>query len=197
MHGTLFRAGVPALLALACGSASAGVTSLDGVDFSATRDGNTLTLQIDAAHPTGGWTNATQIGALEIHDIGQFTGVTLGSPNLPGVSTWALSAAQLGAGGCSGGVQPGRVACFSGAHIGLASGMLFTFTFTGDTVDLEDPSVKVNFFATGGTRKLGSLFSDDVVADPVKPPPRDLPEPQPAALLLAGVGILAVVKRKR
>jgi hypothetical protein len=198
MRTTIMRKAILSLLLAACGAANASVI-YQGVTFTTTRSGNTLTLEIDAAHPNGDWTTAKEIGALEVASVGQFTGVSLSSSNLPGVSGWTLSGQELNAHGCSGGNQPNKNACYHGAHITLADDMMFTFTFSGSSVDLTDPNIKVNFFTAGGTTKVGSLFSTNVPSDqppPPPPPPTDVPEPQSLALLLGGAAVMRLVKRR-
>jgi hypothetical protein len=198
------RALLPLLLAAGCGSANAGVLTFQGVSFTATTSGNTLTLAIDAAHRTGDWASATTIGALDFQSIGQFSGVHL--VQAPGAASgWGVSGAGLNAKGCSGGSQPGKFACFSGAHVALQDDMIFKFAFDGAGVDLSAPNLKVNFFAGDGTRKVGSLLSQTVQADvvvpppppPPPPPPTDVPEPATAAILASGLALMGVARRKR
>lgn len=183
-----------ALLAAACGAASAGPVTYQGVTFTTTRTANTLTLEIDAAHPSGDWTGATLLGALQISSIGNFAGVTFSS-NVAGVSGWNENGAQLNANGCSGGNQPTKNACIFGSKVALTDNMLFTFTFTGTGFDLTNPSIKVNFFAPRSDDKLGSLFSMNVKSDLADPPPNNVPEP--ASLALLGGGALAAALARR
>lgn len=182
-----------ALLAAACGAASAGPVTYQGVTFTTTRTANTLTLEIDAAHPSGDWTGATLLGALQISSIGNFAGVTFSS-NVAGVSGWNENGAQLNANGCSGGNQPTKNACIYGSKVALTDNMLFTFTFSGTGFDLTDPTIKVNFFAPHSDDKLGSLFSMDVKSDPYTPPTN---VPEPASLALLGGGALAAALTRR
>jgi hypothetical protein len=196
MRTTIMRKAILSLLLAACGAANASVI-YQGVTFTTTRSGNTLKLEIDAAHPTGDWSTATMMGALEVSSVGKFTGVSMSS-NQSGASAWTLSGNELSQ-GCSGGNQPDKNACYSGAHITLADDMMFTFTFTGTNLDLTDPNVKVNFYTATGTRKVGSLFSTNVPSDqppPPPPPPTDVPEPQSLALLLGGAAVMRFVKRR-
>lgn len=189
----LQKAVLAALLGAACGAASAGPVTFQGVTFTTTRTANTLTLEIDAAHPSGDWTGATLLGALQISGIGNFTGVTFSS-NVAGVSGWNENGAQLNANGCSGGNQPTKNACIYGSKVALTDNMLFTFTFSGTGFDLTDPTIKVNFFAPRSNDKLGSLFSMDVKSDPYTPPTN---VPEPASLALLGGGALAAALARR
>jgi hypothetical protein len=192
---------LPVLLAAGCGAANAGVLTFQGVTFTATTTGNTLKLEIDAAHRTGDWAGATTIGALELQSIGQFSGVHL--VQAPGAASgWAATGQGLTAKGCGGGKQADKFACFSGAHVALQDDMVFQFAFDGNGVDLGAPNVKVNFFAGDGTKKVGSLLSQTVPADvvvtpPPPPPPTPVSEPVTAAMLASGLALMGMVKRKR
>lgn len=191
----LQKAAITTLLAAACGAASAGPVLYQGVTFTTTRTANTLTLEIDAASPSGNWTGATMLGALEIDGIGTFTGVTFSS-NIAGVSSWSENGAQLNSSGCTNGLQPTKNACIYGNKVALSDNMLFTFNFTGPSVDLTTPSVKVNFFESAdSTSKLGSLFSTIVPSDPGTPP-SDVPEPASLALLAGGAAMAALARRR-
>jgi hypothetical protein len=193
---TFQRAVLPLLLASACGAAQAGVLTFQGVTFTSTVTGKTLTLEIDAAHPTGDWALATTIGALELKNIGAFDGVRL--LQAPGAaSSWTLSTNELTAKGCGGGGRADAAACYSGAHVALANDMIFRFAFDGDRLDLDQPGLKVNFFIGDGKRKVGSILSQEIRADVVPPPPSLISEPRSAAMLLGGLLVMVLVKRRR
>jgi hypothetical protein len=68
--------------------------------------------------------------------------------------------------------------------------MVFKFTFGGGATDFSSPHVKVNFFDGAGGRKVGSLLSENIPLAPV-------PEPQTYAMMLAGLGLMAVMARRR
>jgi hypothetical protein len=188
-----------AILAAACASANAGMLTFHGVTFTATAQGKLLTLEIDAAHPTGDWAKATTIGALELKNIGAFSGVAL--VQAPGAAAgWTLSGGELTAKGCAGGGRIDTSACYAGTHVALADDMVFRFAFTGDALDLDAPSLKVNFFTGDGKRKVGSLLSQEIPARDVQSPPAPptpVSEPRSAALLLGGLALMGLVKRRR
>lgn len=160
---------LPLLLA-ASGSASAGVLTLNGVVFTSTYTGNVLTLEIDAAKPTGGWGDAVAIDALGIKTVGSFDSVKATSST---GAAWTLSGAELNAKGCAGNGNGngnnGKI-CYSGGQIALADNMVFTFSFEGSPT-LGAPHLKVHFVTASG-RKAGSLLSDDFAleAELVKAP---------------------------
>jgi hypothetical protein len=193
---TFQRALLPLLLASACGAAQAGVLTFQGVTFTSTVSGKTLTLEIDAAHPAGDWAQATTIGALELKNIGRFDGVQL--LQAPGAaSSWTLSNNELTAKGCAGGRLADTTACYSGTHVALADDMIFRFAFDGNALDLDEPSLKVNFFIGDGKRKVGSILSQEIPAGEVQPPPTLISEPRSAAMLLGGLLVMGLVNRRR
>jgi hypothetical protein len=193
---TFKRALLPLLLATSCGAAQAGVLTFQGVTFTSSVTGKTLTLEIDAAHPTGDWARATTIGALELKNIGTFDGVQL--VQAPGAaSTWTLADNELTAKGCAGGRLVDTAACYSGTHVALADDMIFRFVFDGAGLDLDQPSLKVNFFIGDGKRKVGSILSQQIPADEVQPPPSLISEPRSAAMLLGGLVVMGWVSRRR
>lgn len=177
-------------LALAAGfaaSASAGTLTYQGVTFTSSFTDNVLTLEIDAAHRTGDWANATMIGALQLKDVGRFDSVALtAAPG--GASNWTLSSSELNANGCAGGAHVGMGLCYSGKHIALTDNMVFQFTFTGGAQDLTSPHVKVNFFDGDGGRKVGSLLSENIAP---------VPEPQTYAMLFGGLAVMGALARRR
>jgi hypothetical protein len=163
--------------------ANAQVT-FQGVTFTPSYSGNVLTLEIDAANPTGDWATADFIGALQIKSIGSWDSVTLTGTGAAG--TWTIAPDELTANGCDGGSAGNQRACAFGTLIPLANDMIFQFTFTGGTQDFSLPHIKVLMFEAGNPDKVGSLMSLDVPA---------IPEPSTYAMLLGGLGLLAVARR--
>jgi len=148
-----------ALLGATTMTAHAGVLPLDGVTFTSNWSGNVLTLEIDAANHTGGWSGATGLAALAIKGVGTYSSVSVsGGPG--GTDAWKLSTSELKASGCSGtsnGADGSRM-CFYGQQIALADDMVFKFKFDGASVATNEPHVKVEFVDARGV-KVGSLLS--------------------------------------
>ncbi|OON62335.1 hypothetical protein B0920_02340 [Massilia sp. KIM] len=187
MKTTLIKAA--ALAALACGlalPAAAGTLTYQGVTFTSSWSGNTLTLEIDAANRSGDWAGASTLGAIQLKDIGTFTDVSLVSAP-GGASAWTLSANELNANGCAGGAHVGKGACFSGERVALGDDMVFQFTFGGGAPMLDAPHLKVNFFGEGD-RKVGSLLSQTIAP---------VPEPETYAMLIGGLGLVGFAARRR
>lgn len=185
MKTTLIKAAAVLLAAGAILPASAGSLTYQGVTFTSSWTENVLTLEIDAANPTGDWAGATSLGALQLKDIGSFSDVSLTSA--PGAAgDWTLSSKELNANGCSGGGHAGFGLCYSGERIALSDDMVFQFTFNGAT-SLESPHLKVNFFGDG-ERKVGSLLSQAIAP---------VPEPQTYAMLGGGLALLGFMARRR
>ena len=179
---------VSALVAAGLGVSSAAHAQLtfQGVTFTPSWSGNVLTLEIDAANPTGDWADASFIGALQLKDIGNWTSVTMTGPGAAG--SWTIAGEELTANGCDGGMLGIQRLCASGTKVALTDDMIFTFTFTGGTQDFSAPFIKVLMFdEANSTQKLGSLMSMEVPA---------IPEPSTYAMLLGGLGILAVARRR-
>ncbi|MEW6762692.1 MAG: PEP-CTERM sorting domain-containing protein [Pseudomonadota bacterium] len=167
-------------------SAHAGTLTYQGVTFTTSWSGNLLTLEIDAANPTGDWSTATSIGALQLKDLGSFSDVT--QVSAPGAATgWTLSSNELNANGCGGGSHAGMSLCYSGAHVALADDLVFQFRVDGGAPNLDAPHLKVNFFGDGD-RKVGSLLSQTIAP---------VPEPQTYALFLGGLGVMGWMARRR
>jgi hypothetical protein len=159
-----------ALLGATTMTAHAGVLTLDGVTFTSSWSSNVLTLEIDAAQRSGGWSGATGLAALGIKGVGTYSSVSVSSA--PGAtSAWNLSKSELKASGCSGisnGAAGSRM-CFYGQQIALADDMVFKFTFDGASVATNEPHVKVEFVDARGN-KVGSLLSQVLPASTTTPP---------------------------
>jgi hypothetical protein len=182
--GVLLGAGVLA-------SSQAGTLEYQGVTFTSSWSGNVLTLEIDASHPTGDWSTATALGALQLKDVGSFGSVSLiSAPG--GAMNWTLSSNELNANGCAGGGHAGMGLCYSGAHVALSDDMVFQFAFNGGNPAPVSPHLKVNFFGPSGERKVGSLLSENIPAG-VAP----VPEPQSYAMLAGGLAVMGVLARRR
>jgi hypothetical protein len=169
-------------MAAGIGSAQAGVLTYQDVVFTTNWSNNVLTLEIDAANRSGNWSSATMLSALSLKEIGSFNSVTVtAAPK--GVSTWTLGSRELNARGCSGGTGGTRTRtalCLTGAPIALTDNMVFTFAFTGGTLDLDEPHLKVNF-VDASTNKVGDLLSQTIKATPVvvTPVPTPVVTPTP------------------
>ncbi|MFC0250371.1 PEPxxWA-CTERM sorting domain-containing protein [Massilia consociata] len=184
---TLLRTAAALLLSAGlAASAQAGTLTYQGVTFTSSWSGNLLTLEIDAANPTGDWAGATSIGALQLKDIGSFADVTLVSA--PGAAAnWTLSSNELNANGCRGGSHAGTGLCYSGERVALGDNMVFQFAFNGGVPALDAPHLKVNFFGEGD-RKMGSLLSQAIAP---------VPEPETWAMMLGGLGLVGFMARRR
>lgn len=177
---------VSTLLAAGIGASSVAHAQLtfQGVTFTPSWSGDTLTLEIDAASPTGDWSTADAIGSIQLKDFGSWDSVVYNGPGT--FSTWTLSGSELNATGCDGGSGGVMRLCLNGTPIPLADDMIFTFTFTGGVQEMDSVFVKVRMFEDGATDKVGSLMSMEV---PV------IPEPSTYAMLLGGLGVLALARR--
>lgn len=154
-----------------------------------------LTLVIDATANTFG---ATALTAVAINPGGSYSNVALAAAP-PTFSDWTFHTGGLPAGSsptCNGSGAPAFF-CFDNTAGGssTASSMTFKFDFTDAGVDLTGPEVKVAWLDT----QNGGLYTADgghhlSVQVPTTPA---VPEPGTYASLLAGLGLLAVLRSRR
>lgn len=177
---------VAACLGLGAGGANAGSLTFQGVTFTSSFSGNVLTLEIDAASPTGDWSTATTLGMLGIKDVGSFDSVALTSAPA-GALSWLINTNELSANGCVNGANPMKI-CSFGSHVALTDDMVFEFTFTGGTQNFTSPHLKVGMYAGDDPDKVGSLLSQNIPL---------VPEPATYGMLLAGLAMVGALARKR
>jgi len=183
----LSRTLVSAAIAAAAFAASpAGANSLtyQGVTFETMAlDADTLQLSVlNATSATGDWTGINYLKAFELKDIGNVTGATLAG--------WSVSVDNgLAAFGCTTGGTNG--ACFTSTPAAsLTNSMVYTIDFTGTNLNFSAPHLKVEFLTgLNDTQKTGDLLSQTI--------PTAVPEPETYALMLAGLGAMGFVARRR
>lgn len=147
---------------------------------------NTLQLEIlNADDASGDWTGVNWLAAFEIKDIGTIAAATISGP---GSFVANLTQGLAGNGvGCNTGGSGG--ACFSGPPTQLVPNMTWNIAFTGTGLNFTKPHLKVQFLtADTDTKKTGDLLSQTI-------PP--VPEPETYAMMLAGMGLVGVIARRR
>lgn len=182
------------IAAVACGlllasSASASNSlTFQGVTFNTWAvDSDTLGLSIvNATAATGNWSGINFLSAFEIKGIGNVTGasVTSGPGAFSATADHGLSANL----GCATGGTPG--ACFfSSPPVALTNSMTWTIDFVGTALNFSEPHLKVQFLTSSTASKAtGDLLSQNIPA---------VPEPEAYAMLLAGLGIMGAIARRR
>ena len=165
--------------------AVANTLTWQGVTFATQAvDSDTMTLSITGATAaTGDWTGINFLKAFEIKDIGNVTGASILPANFTAIDLNLANKACVGPAG-SGGM------CFSATPpVALTSSMSWTIDFVGTGLHFDNPHLKVNFLKSAGdTKATGDLLSQNITA---------VPEPETYAMLLAGLGLMGFVARRR
>ena len=180
---TLVSAAIAAA-AFAAFPAGANTLTFQGVTFETMAlDADTLQLSVlNATSATGDWTGINYLKAFELKEIGNVTGATLAG--------WSVSVDNgLAAFGCTTGGTTG--ACFTSAPAAsLTNSMVYTIDFTGTNLDFSAPHLKVEFLTgLNDVQKTGDLLSQTI--------PTAVPEPETYALMMAGLGAMGFVARRR
>ncbi|MBN8453667.1 PEP-CTERM sorting domain-containing protein [Accumulibacter sp.] len=189
MKITAITGAMLAALSLAALPAVAASNSLafQGVTFNTDAlDADTLKLEIlNATSATGNWAGVNWLKAFEIKDIGNVTAASIFSG--PGSFAANVTNGLSANAGCQTGGTNG--ACFTGAAIALTPAMTWVIDFTGTGLTFAAPHLKVQFLKDVGQDKAtGDLLSREI-------PP--VPEPETYAMLLAGMGLVGVIARRR
>jgi hypothetical protein len=170
---------------LSVGAVQANELTFQGVTFQTIAvDGDTLTLNILNALSggTGNWADINFLNAFELKGIGDITGATLAGWTVDVDNGLSANA------GCDQGSTPGACFVHTGGALALTDNMSFTIDFTGSNLDFTAPHLKVQFFAEAGqTMATGDLLSQTI----------PIPEPETYALMLAGLGIIGFLARRR
>jgi PEP-CTERM motif len=181
-----------AALAIIFASSGAWANSLtyQGVTFTTTSSGNTLTLTITNglnADPTSNWAGIKYLESFAIGNVGSFTGASVsGFTYDPG----GLSNGSSSPDGCNG--SGSGWACFyaGSTPLALSNSMTFNIAFTGSP-NFSLPSLKIDFWADPSqTKSTGDLLSQSIPVSAT---------PLPGALGLMGLGLagFAAMLRKR
>jgi hypothetical protein len=172
-----------AVLSFGAAQAVDNTLTFQGVTFQTTVvDSDTLSLNIlNALNATGDWTGIGFISAFEIKGVGDITSASLAG--------WTSTVENgLNANGCIAGDDKG--ACFTHTPaLALTNDMTFTMDLVGNNLNLFTPTLKVRFLTNqDDVDKTGSLLSMEIPA---------IPEPETYALMLAGLGVIGFLARRR
>lgn len=147
-------------------------------------DSDSLTLtMLGTGAATGDWTGITNLNAFQLKDVGSFASATATGPG-----SFVNVNSELSASGCAGGSGGALRLCFSGLTA-VAPSLSWTIDVAGGSwaIGSNGPHLKVRF-GDATDDKVGSLLSLDI-------PP--VPEPEAYALMLAGLGVVAIFARRR
>ena len=165
-----------------------------------------ITLSVDTNGYTGSGAYLDQIG-FKISSRQPFSETLVSAPD--GVSAWSLVPGGISANrGCSGNGNDGFL-CANSLNVlnsgkgvainpGNGSGVDYTWVFDVTVnngklfTGADDASVKARFVDSYG-RKAGDLVSEDITLAAVTA----VPEPETYAMLLAGLGLMGFVARRR
>lgn len=200
-------AGLASLVYAGVGYAANTVT-VDGAIYSLTYSGSALpdadplnetfriTLGIDTNAYTGGGSFLDNV-AIKVSSGG--TASLFSAPG--GTGNWSLLAGGLNASGCSGsgagfncangGANFGNgVAVTTGNGAGIDYAFTFDVTMANGALftGLDEASIKARY-VNSDNRKVGTLVSENITLS--------VPEPESYAMLLAGLGLMGLIPRRR
>lgn len=142
-------------------------------------DSNTFNLTItNALNANGDWKGIEGLASFEIKTIGAVSNLDL--------TGWTDVSKALSANGCASGNSTGGCFTHDGGAQALSNNMSFNIDYTG-TLDLSAPHLKVLFTGADQGNGHGNLLSQTV----------PVPEPSTYALMLAGLGIVGFMGRRR
>lgn len=174
-------------------TAHANSLTFQGVTFNTWAiDSDTLGLSIlNATHATGNWSGVNFLNAFEIKNVGNVASASITSG--PGSFASNVNNGISNAAGCTSGGTPG--ACFfSLPPVALTDSMTWSIDFaaaSGSAINFQLPHLKVQFLVNANdTRAKGDLLSRDI-------PVSAVPEPETYAMMLAGLGLIGTIVRRR
>ncbi len=149
-------------------------------------DATNITLSMDGLLESGSnWEDAVTFANFSLKDVGtdQASVLNYSASN---------NGLELNANGCAGGDSGGLCFTFT-PYLAMADSFVFNIQATnGTTFDIGDSAhLKVRFLGEDG-RQTGGLLSEDII---LTTPP--IPEPSTYALMLAGLGVVGWMARRR